>query len=241
MGVRLHGSVVDREEVHPALAARLHELFTQHYTHVDSQTFDRDLERKDSVLLLSDETGAVRGFTTMKLYTVAFGGREIRAMFNGNTIIDPACWGEQELVRTWCGFMARLKMGRPDVPLYWFLICSGFRTYMYLPLFFDRFYPCHHRTDLRIERELADVFGQMVFPDEYRDGVVHVATPRECLRPELAVPRPHKLRNPHVRFFVERNPGYRRGDELVCITEFSIENNRGLARSAFAPLAAGVA
>jgi hypothetical protein len=33
-----------------------------------------------------------------------------------------------------------------------------------------------------------------------------------------------------VRFFLEKNPGYARGDELVCVAEISPGNMRGLAR-----------
>ncbi len=72
----------------------------------------------------------------------------------------------------------------------------------------------------------------MKFAEEYRDGVVHVAKPRECLRSDLAAPSATRLRNRHVRFFGEQNPGYLRGDELVCLAEYSLENTRRMARSA---------
>jgi hypothetical protein len=32
------------------------------------------------------------------------------------------------------------------------------------------------------------------------------------------------LCDPHVAFFLNRNPGWRRGDELVCLTEIAFEN-----------------
>jgi hypothetical protein len=118
------------------------------------------------------------------------------------------------------------------MPLYWFLICSGYRTYLYLPLFFHEFAPRYDRPTPEFEHALIDTLGRMKYPDEYADGVVHVRRPRECLRPDLAVPRPAKLDNPHVRFFFERNPGCLRGDELVCVTEFSLANTRRLANAA---------
>jgi hypothetical protein len=30
--------------------------------------------------------------------------------------------------------------------------------------------------------------------------------------------------DPHVRFFLERNPGFVRGDELVCLTRIADDN-----------------
>lgn len=228
---RLAGRVVPRQTVDSSLSNHLYELFARFYAHVDRATFERDQEEKDWVLLLSDAEGVVQGFTTLKLYDLEVLGRPIRAVFSGNTIIHPEFWGEQELVATWCRFMARLKQQAVTVPLYWFLICSGYRTYQYLPLFFHDFYPRHDKPTASFERTLIDTLGQMKFLEEYRDGVVQVSKPRECLSGELAVPRPAKFNNPHVRFFFEQNPGCLRGDELVCITEFSLENTKRLAHA----------
>ena len=32
------------------------------------------------------------------------------------------------------------------------------------------------------------------------------------------------MRDRHVAFFAEKNPGHERGDELICLTELSYEN-----------------
>jgi hypothetical protein len=218
--------------VNAALADRLFELFGRYYLYADRAAFDHDQAEKDWVLLLADAGGTIQGFTTLKLYEVTVLGRPLQAVFSGNTIIDRSYWGEQELVASWCRFMAGLKRQTPELPLYWFLICSGYRTYLYLPLFFHTFYPRPERTTPAFEQALIDTLGTMKFGAEYRDGIVQVTRPRECLLADLADPAPHKLHNPHVRFFLERNSGYRRGNELVCVTEFSLENTRRLAHSA---------
>lgn len=229
---KLRGRVVPRAQVNGLLSERLFQLFSHYYLHVDRASFERDQAEKDWVLLLDDAHGIVQGFTTLKLYELTVLGRPVRALFSGNTIIDQAYWGETELVAAWCRFMARLKREALAVPLYWFLISSGYRTYLYLPLFFHDFFPRHDRATSEFEQTLIDTLGRRKFPDEYRDGVVHVARPRECLRPELALPRATKRANPHVSFFFEKNPNCLRGDELVCVTEFSLANTRRLAYSA---------
>jgi hypothetical protein len=35
-----------------------------------------------------------------------------------------------------------------------------------------------------------------------------------------------RTNNRHVRFFLEKNPGYRLGEELSCITDLAIDNIR---------------
>jgi hypothetical protein len=225
----LKGQIIAASSVESSLADRLYELFATYYLQVDRNVFDHDQAEKDWVLLLQDTEKIVRGFTTLKIYDLEMDGRRVRVVFSGNTIIERECWGEQELVRTWCRFMAGLKQERPALPLYWFLICSGYRTYLYLPLFYSEFYPRYDCPTPEPQQRIIDALGRMKFAGEYRQGVVRVRRPRECLQPELGVPDSHKLRNPHVAFFLKKNPGYLTGDELVCITEFSLENTKRLA------------
>ena len=216
-----------RESLSSSEDAELYRLFEQYYSHVSRDLFERDLDDKDWVLMLRDRHGVVKGFTTLKLYDTKLLGRRVRALFNGNTIIDQAYWGEQELVRTWCRFMAQLKMAEPEVALYWYLICSGYRTYMFLPLFFKNFYPRFDGRRFSLERFLVDYFGELKFAQEYNDGGIHMAEPRECLRPELARPSSAKLRNPHVRFFVDSNPGYLGEGQERDMTIFSRKGSIG--------------
>ena len=227
---KLIGKLVPRSEIGKSELDRLFGLFAEYYTDVDRELFERDLDEKDWVLLLQDGAGVARGFTTLVVYELELEGRRIRAAFNGNTIIDAEHWGQQELVRAWTRFMAERKAEDPATALYWYLICSGYRTYLYLPLFYREFYPRYDRPTPDFERTLIETLGRRKFPDEYRDGVIRVARARECLRTDLAEPPPHKLRKPHVRFFVEANPGYRRGDELACVAEFRLGNIRGFPR-----------
>ena len=44
------------------------------------------------------------------------------------------------------------------------------------------------------------------------------------LTAELAAIPDSKREQPHVRFFLDRNPGYVNGDELVCLAEISEAN-----------------
>ena len=228
----LTGTVSACESVDARVVDRLYDLFVKYYRDVERRVFDQDWEEKDRVLLLRDTEGTIQGFTTMKLYDLDFVERRVRVVFNGNTIIDPSYWGEQELVRPWCRFMAELKMEAPSVPLYWYLISSGYRTYLFLPLFFREFVPRWDRSPPVFEAGLRDFLGRMKFPEEYRDGVVHVEKPRECLRPDLAVPSPARLKSRHVQFFLQQNPGYLNGDELVCLAEYSLDNTQRTARTA---------
>jgi hypothetical protein len=47
---------------------------------------------------------------------------------------------------------------------------------------------------------------------------------KDRLRPELCDVPPSRQRDPHIRFFLDRNPTFHAGDELACIADISREN-----------------
>jgi hypothetical protein len=55
------------------------------------------------------------------------------------------------------------------------------------------------------------------------NGIVRFTSP-QVLRSELREVGPGRMKEPHVAFFMERNPGWCHGDELVCLTEISFDN-----------------
>lgn len=229
---KLLGSVELVEQCDHNTRQRLYEIFIKYYSKTDRETFDKDLNEKQWVLLMKDHDRTIQGFTTMMLYDLVFQGKPVRAVFSGNTIIEKDFWGSGVLSKTWSHFMAYLKLSEPDVPLYWYLISSGYRTYMFLPLFYKEFYPRYDKKTPPFETQLIDTLGLIKFPDEYSNGLVRPLVPRECLHESIAQPPERKLKNPHVAFFLEKNPGYLAGDELVCLTEFSFDNNLGAAQAA---------
>jgi hypothetical protein len=55
------------------------------------------------------------------------------------------------------------------------------------------------------------------------EGIVRLEHP-QVLKDHLAeVPR-GRIADPHVSFFLGRNPGHHRGDELVCLAELTDRN-----------------
>ncbi len=56
--------------------------------------------------------------------------------------------------------MAERKAEEPATPLYWYLICSGYRTYLYLPLFYRQFYPRYDQPTPELEQRLLDALGR---------------------------------------------------------------------------------
>lgn len=215
---------------------RLYSLFTRHYDAVTREQFESDFREKDAVILLRDDgAGLVRGFSTQMVSRAVHQNTQVRVLFSGDTIIDPAYWGEQELVKAWCRLAGMLHAQEPETPFYWFLICKGYRTYLYLPVFFRDYYPRYDAPTPVEEQSLLDSLAAARFPAYYRPekGLLEFPVSQGQLKSSLADIPAGRVQDPRVRFFLEKNPEYAAGSELVCMTEISSRNMRGLALRMF--------
>ena len=208
-------------------------LYLAHY---DGSTADQvrvDLQDKDEAILIFSR-GTLVGFTTLKTYDYKWEGQDIRIVYSGDTVVDREHWGQQALAFTWIARMGAIRQEKPDLPMYWFLIVKGHRTFKYLPVFGRSFYPhwVEDRSDLK---PLADALAQQKFGKDYNPatGVVEFPKSRGHLKPDLALPTEEEKTRDSVRFFLERNPNYLQGHELVCLCEISEQNMKPLTRRIF--------
>jgi hypothetical protein len=223
-------SLLDREAIDG-----MFDLYGAYYGATSRTLFESDLREKDFVVLLRDEDDAIAGFSTLALLDVGAGSDRLRAIYSGDTIIDRLHWGTQALAFTWLRFAGEIKAQVPASPLYWFLIVKGHRTYRYLSAFSIEFYPHWQRPTPPRSQSIMDSLARRRFGDAYDParGVVSFKESRGHLKPHWAAIEPAELQRPDVSFFLHRNPGYTRGDELVCLTELCSNNLQPLARRVF--------
>jgi hypothetical protein len=188
--------------------------------------FERDLSSKNWVILLRDgESGELAGFSTLALYETTFDGKPLSVVYSGDTIIRPAYWGTPELPRSWVRTVLEKSADLPQ-PLYWLLISSGYKTYRFLSVFYKEFYPCCNQPTPPKMQALMDHLATQRFGDEYHPelGVVRFVKGATPLKDGVAEVTEERLHDPHVAFYVARNPGHLQGDELVCITRVHPDN-----------------
>jgi len=215
------------------LVDRMYAIYAAHYDACDTERFRADLAAKSHVILLEDAAG-LRGFSTVAHYRHAGTMGPIAVMFSGDTVVDREVWGQQALSRCFARLAGTLRAGEPELPLYWLLISKGHRTYRYLNLFARRFFPHPDVADGRlgaIAAELAAArFGSAYDP---RAGVIAFAQSHGHLKAVLAAVPAGAAARREVAYFLQRNPGYREGHELVCLAELATENLRAIVRDEF--------
>ena len=210
-------------------------LYERHYLATSFAQFQTDLDAKDSVFLLHDDNGDVCGFSTIVVWDAVACGERVRVVFSGDTIIDPAFWGTQTFAFTWLRHVGAIAAARPATPLFWLLMVKGHRTYRYLPAFGLHFEPdWRGREDGRLVALKHDIASQYFGPAyDPSTGTVSFDRSRGHLTPALAAPTPREAEREDVRFFLQRNPGFVHGTELVCLCELEAANMRPLARRLF--------
>lgn len=221
--------IIERPSVAAADRASMCALLDEYFEGVSRARFDDDLDEKDWVILLRDRaSGALAGFTTFMRFTCA-SEPGVVAFFSGDTIVRREAWNETLLARAWSRLAFGLASREAGVHVYWFLICSGFRTYRFLPVFFREFYPrVATATPARI-KQISDRLATAKFGHQYVSGagVVRPAWPTPLRGDAAAVPsRP----DPHVSFFLSSNPGHTSGHELVCLAPLAPDNLTGAGR-----------
>lgn len=208
-------------------------LYLSAYDASNALVFEQDLADKDEVLLLYCGAQLV-GFTTLKVYSHVWRGEPLQVLYSGDTVVERQHWGQQALSLAWVRHLGQIKRRNPAQRLVWFLLVKGHRTYRYLHVFAKDFYPGQDRPGDGLA-ELAACLAQARFPSEYNPatGIVEFTPSRGHLKDDIAEARPEELERPGVAYFLERNPGYRQGHELVCVCDVEESNMKPLTLRLF--------
>ena len=226
MAVSLTSVAIPRVELSDAEIQSMFSVFSENFNGVTREIFERDLANKNWVILLSDaETKEIEGFSTLSLYETTFDHQPLSVVYSGDTIIRREYWGTPQLPSTWIKTVLE-KSAKMVQPLYWLLISSGYKTYRFLTVFYKEFYPRHDIPTPPEMQSLMEHLATQRYGSDYHceEGVVRFANGATPLREGISEVTNERLQDPHVAFYIERNPGYVNGDELVCITRVHPDN-----------------
>jgi hypothetical protein len=230
----LHVVRRDVSQITDALANKMFDLFSRHYDAVTRERFGQDLAEKETALLLFDGDGAIAGFTLLKQIQV---DRPFACtcIYSGDTVVAPGFWGRNNLIMAFLSECGRIGSTDPDRELYWFVLIKGARTWRILSSCFRAFHPSLHAGSASTCPSLAHALGEQTFGNAYDPdtGTIWMGQSFGHLKPALAEIPPRHRDRPDIRLFLERNPGFAQGRELLCLARLAPDNLRSSARRAF--------
>jgi hypothetical protein len=205
----------------------MYRLMEIHYGNVNWNDFNSDLNEKNWVILLySCDSSVMTGFSTQMIFTSgdkkAFNDKIV--LFSGDTIIAHEYWGSIELPIAFVHLVTRIQNEFPGKKIFWMLISKSLRTYKFLSVFTIHYYPNHFSSTPADIEELMFMVGAGKFGNRYNriKGIIEAGEDSQFLK-EVFQPRV-KENDTVATYFYARNPGYCKGDELLCMTELSDDN-----------------
>ncbi len=227
--------IVNVTALSKAMIRDMYELYSRNYECTSEALFASDLQNKKYVLLLFSSNQKLKGFSTINIFPEKFSGNQALIIYSGDTIIDQDYWGKNSFSLAWLRFAGQLKSQSPKTPMYWFLIVKGHRTYRFLRTYSHVYYPAPEHPVPDDKKQFINYLASKYFGSSYNHerGIVQFPESRGHLRQELADVPSKDLHREEVQFFLQRNPGYRKGDELVCLCELSAHNLKPFARRVF--------
>lgn len=212
----------------PTERATMFGLLSIEFLGMRREDFIRDLEEKDVVVLLRREScdGEIVGFSTLMLLDLPIANRKVKAVFSGDTTVLPEFRTSGGIgIEIGRYFMKALK-AFSEHEIYYVLISKGWRTYKVLPFFFKTYAPKHDMPTSIHDKAVMDAFGSVKYPGDYDpdQGLIMFSKETQRLIPGSidAVP-PHDP-DVHTMFYLQKNPTYLSGTELVCVGRVQVEN-----------------
>jgi hypothetical protein len=229
---RIYSEVSEVGTICPTVRNDMFRILDRYYDCVNFNQFESDFKNKTYAILLRNDAGQLVGFSTLEHWHETIDGQALQFVFSGDTIIEHDYWGGQTFAASWIRLVARLKLSHKNVPMYWFLIVKGHRTYRYLPNFSKSYFPAPNiETPAHIKRLIdhlcVERFGAAYY---HSSGTVRFEKSMGHLKEIWSEIDPADLAQEPVQFFLQRNPRYKNGEELACLTEVSAENMRPFAR-----------
>ncbi len=225
-----HAYITKIENLEQSDRSNMCQLHMLYYDNVIQDVFMKDLSEKDWVIILRDDDGQIQGFSTIQLIWLTIDGTDHIFLFSGDTIISENIRNAPTLAGAFFHFLYALIESYPTTPKFWFLITKGYRTYRFLPIYFNEYYPfCKNDVPVYYQKLLDAVashkFGDAYIPEAH---LLRFKSRKDYLKHEHSIIPAGRLNNPAIKFFLKKNPRFYEGDELTCITAISHDNFNSL-------------
>ena len=203
-------------------------LLTRYYNGVSEKSFLDDLSEKSHVIVLY-EAGSelIVGFSTLLSKSIDVNGKQVNVVYSGDTVLEKNYWGSSALGVSFLYYLFLIKLWNPRTPLYWMLISKGYKTYLKMANNFQVYYPRLNHPTPAFENEVMNLFYGSKFGSHYHSEkglIIPGKDEMACKVKEGVAPIDDILiaKVPEVKFFADRNSGWKVGNELACIAKMEL-------------------
>lgn len=206
----------------------------QEFMDTTREVFEGSLRSKDACVLIRDRvTRALLGIGGIAVHEARHEGRAQRLIFVGNTFFRDGLRGQSLIQRLGFETFLRTRLKHPLDDIWLCFDTYSYKSYLMLPRNFVTFWPRRDQPTPSWVQELLESFARVHYGGAWdpERGIVR-GDPRRRLREGVASVDEALLTDPDIRFFVEKNPGYARGDQLPVLVPLNASNWMAVAGNA---------
>ncbi|MBL7557275.1 MAG: hypothetical protein JNM24_15720 [Bdellovibrionaceae bacterium] len=204
---------------------RMYAIFSKYYINHNREQFTSDLFEKDQVILLRDSSKrTIQGFSTLLKVDLKPYGYQATGIYSGDTVLEKEYWGNKALGVAFLKYLWLEKVKTPTLPVYWFLISKGYKTYLLMANNFKTHFPRVEKSTPIQYKNIMDKFYGHRFAKNYKaeHGTIEFDHTACSLKEKVAEISDDLFKNKKIQFFAKMNPRWDRGDELACIAEMTL-------------------
>lgn len=210
------------------LIVELYEIYARHYRTTPESFTDRIRKGIDLLTIFRTPSGdQIVGFTGLRLRRFELSnGSHATTMYLGMSTIESEWRGRLLIQRMVIRMFLELLWLNPREPIYVWSDSLTVRPYLLSARNLAEYYPSPFWETPPQVQEVRQLLGKTYYGDAFdtESGVVHKKV-RVLEAHELQVDE-KSLDDPHVRFYLEQNPGYINGNGLLIIQPATFQNVR---------------
>ncbi len=195
---------------------------------IDIQEFHKVLlSYKHAVLFRDKRDGSLRGVVMIDCGRRTFKGKSYMVMQCGTCYFDMEYRGGSYKHYVLAYFRLRALLTHPFTPFLLVAEYFNYKTYAQLAHTFEKVYPSYGKETPDYMKEFIDDFAmkKMSNEDKYDSQTsVLKRTKFYYLRSHATESWSANLKDPHVRFFCERNPGWDKGYQLIAVASIRLRD-----------------
>lgn len=195
--------------------------------------FERSLHKKTDVILVRNrEDKSLVGVVSVGITPVEYNGETVWVFFGGNLIFAPEYRGYNIIERTGARYFLWLRMMHPTRKIYVAYGALSYKSFSMVSRNFERYWPHPSIETPPMESFLISHLGKLYYGSDWDDTHKIGKSSALCTLKESVIEIPkNKHNNSSVQFFLNKNPGYKAGDCLLCLVPLDVKNWFSLVRS----------
>jgi hypothetical protein len=179
------------------------------------------LSYKYAIMAREKKDGSLRGVTLLGVDRKELNGVKFTLIRLGLSFFENYYRGGPLLYYVFAYHIMKEMILHPLTPLFVIGKAFSYKSYLILCKTISRAYPKYNTETTDFARSLLNNYGMSVkFPgEEYDPETFVLKREKTAIKKGVAVLQPDDLKDPHIKFFVDRNPGWVKGHQLLSTGE----------------------